>query len=68
VCKKREGVGFVVSSNKISGKGAYTQMRIKNNTQRFEVFVRAKSESQAGWEGLLNDLYAGDCGADGYSW
>jgi hypothetical protein len=24
VCKRKEGVGFVVTSNKISGKGAYT--------------------------------------------
>jgi putative transposase len=45
VCKKKEGVGFVVASNKISGKGAYTQMRIKNNTARFEAFVRDLQES-----------------------
>ena len=45
MCKKKEGVGFVVASNKISGKGAYTQMRIKNNTQRFEAFVRDLQDS-----------------------
>jgi hypothetical protein len=40
VCKKREGVGFVVSSNKISRKGAYTPMRVKNTTQRFASLVQ----------------------------
>ena len=40
-----EGVGLVVLSNKISGKGAYTPMRIKNNMQRFEAFVREMQES-----------------------
>src|SRR6266849_10624436 len=45
MCKKREGVGFVVTSNKISGKGAYTQMRIQINTQRFETFVRDLQDS-----------------------
>ena len=34
-----------MTSNKISGKGAYTLMRIKNNTQRFEAFVRDLQES-----------------------
>jgi putative transposase len=34
-----------VSSNKISGKGAYTLMRVKNNTQRFEAFVQDVQES-----------------------
>jgi putative transposase len=45
VCKKKEGVGFVVASNKISGKGAYTQMRVKNTTARFEAFVQDLQES-----------------------
>jgi transposase-like protein len=45
VCKKKEGVGFVVASNKISGKGAYTHMRIKNSTQRFQGFVQDLQES-----------------------
>jgi putative transposase len=45
VCKKEEGVGFVVTSNKISGKGAYTPMRVKNITQRFEAFVQNLQES-----------------------
>jgi transposase-like protein len=34
-----------VTSNKISGKGAYTQMRIKNTTQRFAGFVQDLQES-----------------------
>ena len=34
-----------MTSNKISGKGAYTQMRIKINTQRFAAFVRDLQES-----------------------
>ena len=34
-----------MTSNKISGKGAYTQMRIKNNTGRFAAFVREMQES-----------------------
>jgi cytochrome c peroxidase len=34
-----------VTSNKISGKGAYTPMRVKNTTQRFQVFVRDLQES-----------------------
>jgi hypothetical protein len=34
-----------VTSNKISGKGAYTPMRTKNNTQRLEGFVRDLQES-----------------------
>jgi hypothetical protein len=33
-----------VTSNKISGKGAYS-MRVKNTTQRFQVFVRDLQES-----------------------
>jgi hypothetical protein len=48
VCKKKEGVGFVVSSNKISGKGAHTPMRVKNITQRSQVFVQGLQESFGG--------------------
>jgi hypothetical protein len=45
VCKRKEGVGFVVTSNKISRKGAYTPMRVKDNTERFRLFVRDLQES-----------------------
>jgi transposase-like protein len=37
----------------------------RNGTRELVAFTRAKSESQAGWEGLLNDLFRrGLCGAN----
>ena len=37
-----------MTSNKISGKGAYTPMGIKNDTQRFESSVRTCRKASGG--------------------
>jgi len=50
--KKREGLGLVMTSNKVSGKGAYTLMRHDYNTVQFQAFrgeVRESFWGQVRW-------------------